>query len=58
MPILTHNVFARLVVSLIPGARISVSIGHKDLSHKKKMIQTNGGGKGCQSMVSTRHAII
>ena len=37
---------------------ISGSIGHKYFIQKSKRIQINGRWKGCQLMVSMRHAII
>ena len=41
-----HPFFARLVESITPWERSSGSIGHKDLSRKRKIIQMSGGGKG------------
>ena len=45
--ILTYILFSRFVASLTPGERSSGSIGHKDLSHKRKSNTMNGGGQGC-----------
>ena len=39
--------FSGCVASITPGERSSGSIGHKDLSHKRKSNTINGGGQGC-----------
>ena len=39
--------FSGCVASITPGGRILGSIGHKDLSQKRKSNTMNGGGQGC-----------